>query len=95
MHYLDATKVANFFVFSIYIVTVDADSSCVYYQCRKGLATISEPIKQETVETKREKTDAEIRKLRNVIEHSAMCGTEITLPSISDQNVVQNEDSDD
>lgn len=67
----------------------------MYYQCRSGLAPISQPIKQETVESKREKIDSEIRKLKNIIEHAATCGIEITMPSTSGQMVVQNEEQTD
>lgn len=66
--------------FSVILCFLEADSTCVYYQCTDGLNDTIQSSSKEGIEDKRERLDSNIRKLRPLIEDSALCGT--ALPAV-------------
>lgn len=74
-----------FYNFSVILVFVESNSTCVFYQINEGLTDVpSSGLSVARLDSRREKLDAEIRKLTPIIQESALCG--LPLPTISKES---------
>ncbi|KAJ8958224.1 hypothetical protein NQ318_017365 [Aromia moschata] len=64
---------------TVFLVIVHSDSTCVYYQLTSGLSKPTDATAKHLKENKQEKLDGDIRKNRELIQHAALLGVNVTL----------------